>query len=99
MVPTVALPPATPFTVHATAVLLVPVTVAVNGCVSPSRTLVVLGATDTATCDCTGSTFVVVVLEPPPQPASHKAGSRAASCQRRIGTFLRRACAPSGVAA
>src|SRR6266404_8207408 len=85
MVPSAALPPATPFTDHVTAVLVVPVTVAVNGCVSPRRTLTDDGVTETATCAVEGRTFVVVLCEPPPQPAQIKTGSRAAICQRRMG--------------
>jgi hypothetical protein len=42
-VPTEVLPPLTPFTVHVTFVLLLPVTVAVNCCVCPSRTVAVVG--------------------------------------------------------
>ena len=49
MVPTVALPPATPSTVQATAVLLLPVTVAVMAAVAPAVTLAVPGLSDTAT--------------------------------------------------
>ena len=45
IVPTVALPPAMPFTDQVTAVLVVPVTVAENVCVSPARMLGPLGVT------------------------------------------------------
>ena len=45
--PSVAFPPATPFTDHVTAVLLVPVTVAVNCCFTPARICTVAGATFT----------------------------------------------------
>ena len=41
-VPTEVLPPLTPFTVHVTFVLLLPVTVAVNCCVCPRRTVAVV---------------------------------------------------------
>ena len=49
MVPTLALPPATPSTVQATAVLLLPVTVAVTAALAPAATLIALGFSDTAT--------------------------------------------------
>jgi hypothetical protein len=42
-VPTEVLPPLTPFTVHVTFVLLLPVTVAVNCCVCPRRTVADVG--------------------------------------------------------
>ena len=48
-VPTEVLPPLTPFTVHVTFVLLLPVTVAVNCCVCPRRTVAVVGLIVTAT--------------------------------------------------
>jgi hypothetical protein len=48
-VPTVALPPATPFTVHVTAVLAVPVTVAVNCCDAPVTKVALVGTNDTLT--------------------------------------------------
>jgi hypothetical protein len=47
IVPTVAFPPATPFTDHVTAVFAVFVTVAVNCCVAPTATLGAAGATVT----------------------------------------------------
>jgi len=47
MVPVVELPPETLFTVQTTPVLLVPVTVAVNCCELPARTLAGLGETET----------------------------------------------------
>jgi hypothetical protein len=42
-VPTEVLPPLTPFTVHVTFVLLLPVTAAVNCCVCPRRTVADVG--------------------------------------------------------
>src|SRR5579872_971166 len=49
MVPIVELPPATPFTVQVTLGSRAPVTVAVNACGLPVRTMAVAGATTTAT--------------------------------------------------
>jgi hypothetical protein len=49
IVPTVAFPPATPFTLHVTRVSVVPVTVAVNGCVAPRKTIALIDATLTVT--------------------------------------------------
>ena len=49
IVPTVALPPTTPFTLQFTAVFVVPVTVAVNCCVAPVTTVALVGLTLTAT--------------------------------------------------
>jgi len=48
-VPTVALPPAIPFTLQVTAVFVVFVTVAVNCCVAPVATEALVGLTLTAT--------------------------------------------------
>ena len=47
IVPCVASPPATPFTCHVTAVLVVFKTVAVNGLLAPTCTVALVGATDT----------------------------------------------------
>ena len=60
MVPTVALPPATPSTAQVTAVLLLPVTVAVRAAVAPAVTLAVPGLSDTATA---AGTWTVTVAE------------------------------------
>jgi hypothetical protein len=49
MVPTVELPPATPFTLQLTAVFEVPVTVAVNCCCPPMVTWAVVGESVTVT--------------------------------------------------
>jgi len=49
IVPTVEFPPAMPFTVHVTAVLDVPVTVAVNCCVAPSESDALAGVMATET--------------------------------------------------
>ena len=48
-VPTVELPPLMPFTVHVTAVLDEPVTVAVNCCVPPARSDALMGVSATET--------------------------------------------------
>jgi hypothetical protein len=58
IVPTVAFPPATPFTVHATAVFADPATVAVNCCVFPKLT--VADAGDGLTLTLTGTGTVTV---------------------------------------
>ena len=49
IVPTVELPPATPFTAQVTVVFEDPVTVALNCCVLPSRTFALAGDTETVT--------------------------------------------------
>jgi hypothetical protein len=49
IVPTVAFPPSTPFTLHVTRVSVVPVTVAANACVAPRNTIALVGATLTVT--------------------------------------------------
>jgi hypothetical protein len=46
-VPSVALPPAVPFTDQVTFVFVLPVTVAVNACVAPARKVALAGATTT----------------------------------------------------
>ena len=51
IVPVAALPPATPFTCHVTAVFDDPVTVALNDCVAPARTFALAGETETVTLD------------------------------------------------
>ena len=66
IVPRLALPPAIPFTLHVTALLLLPVTVAVNGCELPSRTLEAPGVTLTVTGGAGVGTGEVCWL--PPQP-------------------------------
>lgn len=66
IVPAVAFPPGTPFTLQVTAVFEVPVTVAVNCCVLPSNTLELEDDTVTAT-DGDGGDVVLDEL-PPPQP-------------------------------
>jgi hypothetical protein len=48
IVPTVLLPPWTPLTSHATAVFVVPVTLALNCCVAPVCRLELVGDTETA---------------------------------------------------
>ena len=65
IVPTVELPPVMPFTLHVTVVFVVLVTDAVNGCVAPSSTFCVPGATETATAGGGGVTV------PPPPPPPH----------------------------
>ncbi len=58
MVPVAALPPATPFTSHVTAVFDAPVTVALKAWLAPARTLVGFGET---------VTLMVAGLDPPPE--------------------------------
>lgn len=58
MVPTVELPPATPFTCQFTAVLEDPVTVGVNAFVCPTVTFALVGLTDTET---TGAAWIVTL--------------------------------------
>ena len=57
MVPTVALPPVVPFTCHVTAVLVVPVTVAIKTCKVPVLTWVTAGFVLTVT-----ATFGLAVM-------------------------------------
>ena len=66
IVPTVALPPVTPFTCHVTAVLLVFCTVAENCCVPPVATAADKGAIVTLTGICVGA------VDSPPQPEVSK---------------------------
>jgi hypothetical protein len=61
--PTVLSPPSAPFTSHVTAVLVVPVTVAVNRSVELGERVTAAGDTETAT-DCADG----VLALPPPQP-------------------------------
>src|SRR5580698_7757496 len=81
MVPTVALPPVTPFTCQVTAVSLVLVTVAVNCCCEPSCTLAVAG--ETVTVGVTGGVGL-----PPPQAERVRTTSAAAAA--RIALFITR---------
>ncbi len=88
MVPVVALPPTTPLTDQVTAVMVVPVTVAVNCSMSPARTVGAEGETVTVICACEGRTFGVEV-EPPPQPTSHTTAANAETrAQRRIAITI-----------
>ena len=79
IVPVAALPPATPFTCHVTAVFDDPATVALKDFVAPARTFALAGETVTVTLDPEGG---VVGLEAgelfvvPVQPASAAAASR-----------------------
>ncbi len=65
IVPVVAVPPATPFTSHVTAVLDVLVTLAANCCGPPAATNTEVGETETET-----PLPVVDVFSPPPHPES-----------------------------
>jgi hypothetical protein len=62
MVPTVELPPATPFTDQETAVLVVPVTVATNCTVVPASIDASVGETDTVAF--TTGTVIATIAEP-----------------------------------
>ena len=62
MVPTVELPPATPFTDQVTAVLVVPVTVAVNCTLVPAGVVESVGATVTVAF--TGGGVMVTIAAP-----------------------------------
>ena len=66
--PTVALPPTTLFTLHVTAGLAVPDTVAVNACVAPVFSEAVVGETATTTGTTTGAVtarFTAELVVPP----------------------------------
>jgi hypothetical protein len=73
MVPAALLPPATPLTCQVTAVLDVPVTVAVNCSVAPAATFADVGEIETATAllgvEGEGPEEAEGAAEPPPQPA------------------------------
>lgn len=60
-VPTVLLPPCTPFTSHMTDVFVVPVTMAINCCVAPVCRLEVVGDTDTVTVGVGGFTVTIAL--------------------------------------
>jgi hypothetical protein len=74
MVPAALEPPATPLTLHATAVFVVPDTVAVNCCVLPAATVAVRGETVTEILAAEGGgaggfpEFTSVEVAPPPHP-------------------------------
>jgi hypothetical protein len=78
IVPTVAFPPSTPFTLHATRVSVVPVTVAANGRVAPRKTIALIGATLTVTFG--GG----VEPEDPTEPHPQCAQASATNAARRI---------------
>jgi hypothetical protein len=78
MVPITASPPASPLTAHFTAVLVEPVTIAVNCCVVPPATFAVVGETVI-------ETVVVVLFLLPPQPAQ----SNATATSRGRNRFLK----------
>jgi hypothetical protein len=73
IVPVAALPPATPFTLHVTAVFVVFVTVALNASVFPNNTDPLLGATVTTICGGGGgpSEPPVLVEHPHTTPTTH----------------------------
>jgi hypothetical protein len=70
IVPTVAFPPSTPFTLHVTRVSVVPVTVAANACVAPKNTIALVGATLTVTFGGGGPPADPTDPHPPSAPAS-----------------------------
>lgn len=63
IVPAEVLPPVTPFTCQVTEVFDDPLTVALNACVAPARTLAVLGETDIETPDGAGDEVDAPVLD------------------------------------
>lgn len=76
IVPRVALPPATPFTVQETAASVVPLTVAVNACVLPKRMEALPGVRFTVTAGGgegggEGGGGATGLAPPPPQPSVH----------------------------
>src|SRR5260221_9561820 len=82
MVPTVGLPPATPFTCQATVVVAAFLTIAVKGIVAPPTTAPAdEGEIEMAT----GSGGAVVPPEPPPQPATSAFATNAAKNQWNAG--------------
>jgi len=75
IVPTVTLPVDTPFTLHVTAVLEVPVTVGVNCCVPPTATVAVRGEMETVIVEVGGG----AELPPPPQEQASEQKSAVAA--------------------
>jgi hypothetical protein len=71
MVPVAAPPPGTLLTLQVTAVFVVPLTLAVNCCVRPSRTLAVPGETVTEMEGGGGGGGATGPVPPPPQPSVH----------------------------
>lgn len=88
--PLAALPPVTPFTCQLTDVFDVPLTVALNDCVAPARTLTVPGETETVTPE--GEDVPTEFDEPlvaPVHPANAAAErTRRMRCERRKTNFL-----------
>ena len=83
MVPTAPFPPATPLTLHVTAVLLAFVTSAENSCVFPSNTELDCGVTFTMMEGGGGGGGGPVTAPPPPQPSKlTPAASRSATLQQ-----------------
>jgi hypothetical protein len=78
IVPTVVLPPDTSLTLHATAVLLVPVTLAVNCCVPLTSTGALLGVIEIPT---TGGGETDELPPPPQEQASEQKSAVAAIFQ------------------
>lgn len=76
-------PPVTLFTCHATAVLVVPVTIAVNACELPARTLAELG--DTTTLITGGG---VVPIPAPPHPHTNIVAANEAANAHGILRFI-----------
>lgn len=86
MVPTEALPPATPLTDQLTVVLVLPVTVAVNCCDSPVSIVAADGLTETVMAG-GGGGGGGPATEPPPQ-----ALCKVARAARHSGRYLRTSC-------
>jgi hypothetical protein len=87
IVPLAALPPATPFTFHVTAVSVALVTVAVKVCVLPSRTELLEGVTETLTergGGGGGGGGATGPAPPPPQPSMHDPVARRARNGRML---------------
>ena len=83
IVPTAPFPPATPLTLHVTAVLLVFVTSAENSCMFPSKTELDCGVTFTMMEGGGGGGGGPVTAPPPPQPSKlTPTASRSATLQQ-----------------
>ena len=63
MVPTVALPPVTPFTCQVTAVFVVPLTLELNCWLAPAATLELVGVMDTVTVFPGGKIFTTALAD------------------------------------
>jgi hypothetical protein len=85
IVPTVALPPAAPFTCQVTAVLLVFCTLAVNCCVAPAVTVAEVGEMVMLTA---GGAFFSVVADGTPQPTAANTPAVAAASNAQLASRL-----------